>query len=245
MTTTTLPTCALCRHEPRIGLVCWRCHDRLRDLLDPRNEGTTFDPARPDDPYVAPSIPVLLWRLDPAPGTSGPAVGGPSAFGSRPPANLEVIAMRDRRSTMLGLVDPQRPPLVIMRALARRLDVADTPGALYGALDRLVRQPWVDEAYRELRALSARLRPDDTTRPVGTCRALVDDDGNELTPHEAAAHLAREQAVWRCAWPLYTPDLPPRAPDEPVTLPVLRCGSCGHRYTGSELVELGRQDVAA
>lgn len=245
MTTPQLPAalCAICaRREARVGRVCWRDHDLLRDLLDPRQTGTRWDPARPDDVVTAPSIPVLLGQLDATPGTSGPPVGGGgSAFGSRPPCDLEVIAIGDSRSTMLGLVDPQRPPLVVLRALARRLGIAARQdpvalcASLYAALDRLCRADWVHEAYRELRAISGRLRAADGDRasaPVGTCRALVDDDGHE-----------QPAGRWRCAWPLWLPDLPPRADDEPVTVPSLRCGSCGHRYSGFELVQLGRQQA--
>lgn len=233
MTASSSPLCLINpRHQARIGCVCFRCHDRLRDLLDPDQHGTPYNPQRPDDRWTPPSIPSLLARLDPRPRTSAPQAGGPSAFGSTAPADLEVIAIRDPRSTMLGLVEPARPPLVVLRALAARLAVNDTPRGLYAALDRLVRAPWVAEAWRELHTVHGQLRAatgDSRTPPVGTCRATVDDDGHE-TP----------AGRWRCAWPLWLPDLPPRAPDEPITLPMLRCGSCGHRYTGVELVALGR-----
>jgi hypothetical protein len=98
-------------------------------------------------------------------------------------------------------------------------------------------QDWVQDAWTELRAVSGGLRAalgDPPPRAVGTCRATVDDDGHEVDGHDPRGR-------WRCAVPLYMPELAPRPPDEPIReIPALQCGSCGHRYTGNELVKLGR-----
>ena len=246
-----MSTCVLaCRREAQIGLVCWQHHDRLADLLDPRNRGTDYNPQRPDDAMVTPSIPVLYAQLSAESGRGETGPAGPPAFGPSSPGNDHVLVLRDPRSRaeQLGPDDVERaprPPLVVLSALTQR--VADERGALpgrllvtvvdhaswlHGALGWIVEQPWVDEVARQLRELSASLRAaagDPPPSPVGTCRATVNDDGEEdLT------------GPWRCAVPLYVPELPPRAPDEPIRLPVLRCGSCGHRYDPAELVALGR-----
>jgi hypothetical protein len=102
---------------------------------------------------------------------------------------------------------------------------------LYGAVGWIAGQEWVWDAWTDLRSVSGALRAalgDTSPASVGTCRAIVDDDGRE---HPAGP--------WRCAVPLYVPELPPRAPDEPIQLPTLRCGSCGHTYSGAELIRLG------
>lgn len=238
------------RREARIGLVCWQHHDRLADLLDPRNHGTRFNHERPDDPQVVPSIPVLYGRLSALRGGNGLSPVGPPAFGPSSPGDDQVLVLRDPRSRaeVAGPDDVDRaprPPLVVLSALAIRTAAArgapERPWALtvhglasflHGALPWLVQQPWIGDVWHELRGLSATLQAalgDPPPAAVGTCRAIVDDDGHE-TP----------AGPWRCAVPLYMPELPPRAPDEPIQLPSLRCGSCGHRYSGAELVQLGQ-----
>lgn len=224
--------CTLCnRREACVGRACWRCRDLVNDLLDPANTGSRYNPRRPDDPVVWPSIPALLRRLDAQRGNTGPQVGGTSVFRSTSPANDHIIALRDRRTT----ADEEFTALAAMRWLA------------YTA-DELCHHDQLAEAVAELRTLRTQLlgvTGNALARPVGTCRQLVDADGTEIPePLVAAAFAAVEPPwlpdnIWRCAWPLYVPVLPPRAPDEPVIIPTLRCGSCRHLYTGYELVQLG------
>jgi hypothetical protein len=246
-----------CRWDAGIGLICWRHHDRLADLLNPRQTGTRFNPGRPDDPHVHPSIPVLYAQLSAQKGRHGMAeIGG--GFASSSPADDQVLVLRDPRSRaeQAGPDDVEqapRPPLVVLRSLAARVDRRALDGQrqagprqpasvegvaewLHAAVGWIAAQDWVGEAWVELRALSGQLRAalgDPPPQSVGTCRAIVDDDGHEVGGQDPRGR-------WRCAVPLYVPELPPRAPDEPIQLPELRCGGCGHRYTGAALVQLGR-----
>jgi hypothetical protein len=247
-------TCALgCRREARIGQLCWQHHDRLADLLNPANTGTVYNPERPDAPHVVPSIPVLYRQLSAQRGRHGLAAIGPSGFASSSPADDHVLVLRDPRSRaeVAGPDDVDlapRPPLVVLCSLAARVDRRALDGQhqagprqpasvhgvamwLHSAVGWISAQDWCAEAWTDLRALSGSLRAalgDPPPQAVGTCRAIVDDDGHE-TP----------AGPWRCAAPLFMPELPPRASDEPIQLPELRCGSCGHRYSGTELVQLG------
>jgi hypothetical protein len=253
--TVSLPACAIDqRRTPGIGVVCWRHHDALADLLDPDQHGTRYNPERPDDPRVWPSIPVLHAMLDARPGVSGEQLGGSSAFGSRPPANLHVIAIRDPRSRPAGVgrddeLTGPAPTHAVLSALYGRVDFRDINGqpravtrqpttvhtlavALHSAAGWLCHQPWIDETYRALRTLSGQLRAatgDAPARSIGLCHQPVDDNGHP-----------NPDGPWSCARPLYVPTLPPRAADEPLVMPSLRCNSCGHRYSGLELVQLGQ-----
>lgn len=254
--------CALgCRWDAGIGLICWRHHDRLADLLNPRQTGTRFDPGRPDDPHVVPSIPVLYAQLNALRSSQGLSPVGPPAFGPASPGDDHVLVLRDPRSRpeAAGPDDVERaprPPLVVLCSLAARVDrraldgqqqagprqpasVQDVAEWLHSAVGWISAQPWVQEAWIDLRTLSGALRAalgDPPPSAVGTCRAAVDDDGHE-----------NPAGPWRCAVPLFMPEMPPRAPDEPIRLPELRCSSCGHRYTGAELVQLGhhQQPIAS
>lgn len=244
-----------CSREARIGLLCWQHHDRLADLLDPRNRGTTFNHERPDDRQVTPSIPVLYAQLSVLRGRHGLSSVSSSAFGSSSPGDDHVLVLRDprSRSSVAGPDDVEhapRPPFVVLAALAERVvaergrpergwpaTVQGVASWLHAALGWIAARPWVDEAWRELRALSSSLAAalgDPAPAPVGTCRAVVNDAGEE-----------NPAGPWRCAAPLYVPELPPRAPDEPIQLPTLHCPSCGHVYGGAEFMQLGRDQLIA
>lgn len=249
-------TCTLCGRPASVGRLCFRHYDRLADLLDPAQAGTSFDPTRPGDFQVKPSIPVLFGRLDPAPPLSGIPAGGSHVARSAPPCNLHILALRDPRSRATGpgrdddgLSGPWSAQTVL-RDLADMVDRRSLDGAaeakpgpratvtelsawLHQRVDWIAAQDWVGEAWEELRTLHSQLLAaagDPNPAPVGTCRAVVDDDGAE-----------DPGGRWRCGQPLYLPASGPKAPDEPVELPALRCSSCGHRYSGTELILLGRQ----
>jgi hypothetical protein len=243
-----------CRWDAGVGRICYRHYDRLRDLLNPANTGTGYNPDRPDDPTIHPSIPVMYARLSALRGSAGLSPVGPPAFGPSSPGDDHVLVLRDPRSRaeVAGPDDVERaprPPLVVLQALAARVDRRALDGQhqagprqpasvhgvalwLHSAVGWISAQDWCGEAWTELRALSGALRAalgDPPPRAVGTCRVIVDDAG-----HEDPA------GPWRCAAPLHAPELPPRAPDEPIQLPQLRCTSCGHVYSGAELIQLGR-----
>jgi len=244
--------CLLCSRPPAQDLrLCWRHRDRLADLLDPHQPGTPYNPDRPDDYRVQPSIPVLYAALDASPGSDGPpsAGGGSGVFRSTPPARLEVLALRDRRTRP----DEQGGPWSVqgtLLAIGSRLlglgrvrieTVEQLAAVLHARTDLLAQQDWVTDAWHDLRAVHAQLLAatgDPNPQPVGTCTATVDDDGHE-----------HPDGQWRCAWPLYLAQhAAPRDPDSPpslAVLPGLRCSSCGHRYTGAELLRLGRAHQAA
>jgi hypothetical protein len=252
-------TCALgCRWDAQIGLLCYRHHDKLRDLLDPRNHGTTFDHAQPDDPQIVPSIPVLYAQLSTLRGSTGPTPLGPPAFGPSSPGDDHVLVLRDPRSRpdVAGPDDVERaprPPLVVLQALAARVDrraldgqqqagprqpasVQSLAAWLYGTVGWIAGQDWVHDAWTDLRGLSGALRAalgDPPPAAVGTCDVIVNDAGEE-----------DPNGPWRCAVDLYVPERPPRAPDEPVQIPALHCPSCKHSYSGAELVELGKRRQA-
>jgi hypothetical protein len=246
--------CALCEHRAYEGRLCGRHFNELARLLDPANTGSRFDPLRPTDPRTLPSIPALYSWLDASPVRRdiGSQVTAAS-FGSKPPGDLHIMSLRDPRSRPDGVGPDDHepaPPLAVATVLTEivaRVDRTDIDGNLedrpertvqnmcawlYARRDWLAAQSWIPDAYQALRALLNQLRGawgDPAMRPVGTCRQLVDDDGR-LQP----------DGKWRCAWPLYLPEQPPRAMDEPVQLPTLRCASCGWTYHGAELVQLGR-----
>lgn len=245
-----MSSCCACQHRPAAtGRLCWRCRDHLADLVDPNNLGSPFDPARPDDARRHPSIPVLWSALDATPKVSGAAEVAAGGFGSKPPADLGVIELRDRRTcddtgtarSALGVLGEVTDRLAATLPAANRPPQPGTPaglcGWLYGQIGPLSETTWVGDGVRRLRYLHLQLRVavgDAPPMAVGRCTQLVDDDGH-LDP----------AGPWRCAWPLHMPELPPRAPDEPVRgLPAITCGSCGHRYSGWDLVQLG-QDGAA
>lgn len=246
--------CALCQKRPDVGHLCYRHLDDFGRMLDPENTGSVFDPLRPTDPRVLPSIAFLYGELDAQYArreAGSQALGG--VFGSRPPCDLHVLALRDPRSSTdaCGPEDEKVPTLPVLTILGRivaRVDRTDVDGRLerrpavtvngactwlYARRDWLAARDWVTDVWEALRALQGQLRGawgDPAMRPVGTCRQLVDDDG-----------ALSESGPWRCAWPLHLPEQAPRAMDEPVQLPSLRCASCGWTYHGPDLVRLGRE----
>lgn len=158
---------------------CSDCLDRLRDRL---------------------ADIVRRWvLLNPTPGSSGDhGSRGAPGFGSRSPASDHVIAMRDRRSSLVAKVwvgkdgrvhqEPERPPLSVHSVLetlawdiaeARditppdpRADVPQLARYLDGHLDWATRQDNITELDQPLRALVAQLKPvtGDPARPkVGDC----------------------------------------------------------------------------
>lgn len=225
------------------GLVCRAHLEQLDQLLDPAQTGQVF--AKPGEPRVAASIPVLWQLLDAAPAV-GEKVGG-GVFRSTPPGDLRVMAHRDPRSRPAEDDDPWSV-LGTLAAIARRLDLRDIDGQpvplpgrtveahavwLHARLDHLVAAEWVADAWHDLRTVHRQLRAaagDPANRPVGPCRQIVDKDG----------HLDPE-GDWTCGAPLYLPEQAPKGMDEPVQLPTVRCRSCGWTYTGVELVRLARQ----
>lgn len=113
---------------------------------------------------------------------------------------------------------------------------------LHARLHWLAAQPWVDELVTDLRALTAALRAgqgDPGARPLGPCTALVNGDGEPVEE----AH-ADEDEVWTCGEPLFMPTIPPKAPDEPIAPPAVRCGACGARWSGLELLLYARDHGA-
>lgn len=251
-----MPACLIDQHRPATdGHLCAVHFVALSRLLDPDCIGTPPEQLRENPERVLPSIPVLYRELDPQ--YARRELGSQalsSVFGSRPPGNLQVLALRDPRSRVDGAGPDDHepnPPLAVFTQLwtiVARVDRTDIDGHLearpsrtveaasawlYARRDWLAAQTWIDHAFGLLRALHAQLRGawgDPATSPVGTCIQLVDDHG----------HLQAD-GPWRCAWPLYLPDQTPRAMDEPIQLPSLRCSSCGWTYHGPELVRLGRE----
>lgn len=226
------------RHA-RIGRLCSPCLTRLDRMLDPANEGSVFNAA------LSPSIPVLYGRLDAEPGCSGLGTISGSGFESSPPANMHVLALRDARTRARGAGTDDQPsapnsPLSVLRWSAGMLSGRPLPSVTFAAswlhvrLDELAGVELIGDVHVELRRVQAVLRHaqpggDGGPRPIGHCWVLVDEHGR-----------ADLDGTYVCAEPLYAPPGPPRAPDEPVVVPALSCGACGHHYTGMQLMQLGR-----
>lgn len=237
--------CALhADRQAHVGRLCSPCLTRLDKMLDPANMGSVFNAA------LSPSIPVLYGRLDAQPGSTGLSAVSTTGFESSPPANLHVLALRDARTRARGggadddLRAPNSPLSVLRwsasmlgRQCPRGVDPADVQAMaawMHLWLDELAGVELIGDVHAELRRVQVVLRHaqpggDGGPRPVGHCWVLVDEHGRE-----------DEQGAYLCAEPLYAPPGPPRAPDEPVTLPALSCGACGHHYTGMALMQLGR-----
>lgn len=241
--------CSLCRRRAELGYLCTPHAAQLAEMLNPRQRGQIF--ATPGERRVPPSIPVLYGMLSTSRGVHGPMAVGSSAFGPRSPADDSALVLRDPRSraAISGPDDRERQPdapLAVLTKWAHR--VTNERGApelgllytvpalsswLYGATDWIAHQDWCTEAYAALQGVHRGLRVvvgDPMPGSIGRCWVLVDDDGQP-----------DEQGRWRCDTRLYMPEQPPRAPDEPIQLPAVRCGGCGWRYTGAELVQLGRE----
>lgn len=209
-------------------LTCSGCLTRLRERLQ--------------------EISKRYYQLNPRPGQSGDGTRGAPGFGSRAPASVHVISMRDPRSSSMAKawvgsdgrvhLEQENPPLSVQSVLeTEAFDIAekrgmDGPGAgrsvdelaqwLDKQLDWLTRQPDVVELDACSRKLLAQLRPatgDPAPTPVGYCIEQLED---------------RE-----CGHPVFMPPSDPRPPDEPVRdLPTLTCGGCGSRYTGERIIRL-------
>lgn len=185
------------------------------------------------------------WQmLDPIPGDRFESGGrGAPGFGSRSPGSDHIIAMRDRRSTVIARVwvgadgrihaESTRPPLPVVGALAQLAHwVADARGLRgpdrWGEVDELVR--WLDGQLdwvtrfdgvvafaAVVRALVSQLRPvtgEPGAKRIGRCPNVLDEGEH-----------TRE-----CAEPLYAP----LRGDE------IRCRACGRRWPREEWLALGR-----
>ncbi|GAC1542700.1 MAG: hypothetical protein NVS3B12_30900 [Acidimicrobiales bacterium] len=202
---------------------CSGCYDSLRD-------------------YLA-EIPARYAALNPQPG-GGMEMGGRGApgFGSRPPASLHVIAMRDPRSSAVARVwvgkdgrvhqESEQPVLSVLNVLdteawtiaeARNIVLAgdlDVPGLcrwLDSHLDWVTRQPTVVDLHTALRGLLGQLRPvtgEPGRRHIGLCPGQDGEDGGEVKP---------------CGARLYAP----LAGDE------IRCGVCDNRWPRESWLQLG------
>lgn len=242
-----MSTCQLCRRTTEV-LICGYHAGRLAELLDPRQRGDVF--VKPGERRVPPSIPVLYGLLSTHRGVHGPMAVGHDALGPRSPADDAALVLRDRRSraAIAGPDDRERQPdapLAVLSHLAGRV-LAECPperepawtvtglsSYLHGQVDWIAHQSWCVVAYVQLQGVHRSLRAavgDPAPGSVGRCWVLVNDDGRP-----------DEEGGWRCDTPLYMPEQAPRAPDEPIVLPAIRCGGCGWHYTGAELVQLGRE----
>jgi hypothetical protein len=179
--------------------------------------------------------------LDPAPGVSGDGGRGAPGFGSRSPASLTVIAVRDARSSREAYTwrgadgrlhrEHERPPLSVLAELytlahhvaeARdesvpRADVLTLTGWLDRQLDWVTRQDGVVAFARVLRELVAQLRPltgEPGAKRIGVCPNVVDE-----------GETTRE-----CRAPLFAP----LKGDE------ILCRACARRWPREEWLQLGR-----
>jgi len=97
--------CACCLQPAGVGSrLCNDGRRTVRAALDPDNEGNR-------DTQAPASIPVYYARLTSAPGRSGDFGRRAPGFRSTPPCDLNVVAMRDRRSSPDPVVDVWYPQL--------------------------------------------------------------------------------------------------------------------------------------
>lgn len=174
---------------------CTTCYDKIRELIQ--------------------DIVRRYCLLNPRPGASGEHGRGAPGFGSRAPASEHIIAMRDRRSSVVARTwlgrdgrlhqEQERPPLSVHNVLdtiawdiaeARELagpdersDVPDLARYIDGHMDWLTRNDMVVEVNQQLRELAAQLRPvtgDPGRRHIGLCPSVVDEGD---TTRECGARL--------------------------------------------------------
>ena len=200
---------------------CSSCLDRLRDALR--------------------EIAARWAALDPRPGASGDGGRGAPGFGSTPPANVTVIAVRDWRSSREARTwrgadgrlhrEHERPPLSVVAelyTLARhvadargltppdRLQAPDLVRWLDSQLDWITRQDGVAGFARVVRELAAQLRPltgEPGAKRVGECPNTIDD----------------EDETRECKAPLYAP----------LRGETIVCRACGRRWERPAWERLG------
>ena len=235
--------CVLCPPPRQAGawrqadsgfVTCSGCDQQLRERLD--------------------NVGVRYLQLNPAPGaTGGYGSRGAPGFGSRPPCNLHVVALRDPRSSDVARVwmgadgrvhrESQRPPdsvhgalCCVSWAIAEHRGV-DGPGDredVHGLLRWISRHVSYAAKHAELvleldhavRDLLGQLRPvtGDARRRIGTCPAAV-----EQVDVDGQGNLVQVDPA-RCDAPLYAPV---NGAD------TITCGACGTRWERADWLRLG------
>lgn len=179
------------------GQTDWDCHERLIEQLG--------------------EVAERFLRLSARPGNSGEPGRRAPGFGSRPPLNMHIAALRDPRTAPAELGDPHAPLNFLITwsnwiRTERRQDRVryDEPtndawiavyehNYLVNAMDWMTRQFWVTTFATQLRIVLGQLRAaglEPNPRPLGQCTTRNDDDivcGNPLWP-------PNEGGVWdlRC-----------------------------------------------
>lgn len=160
------------------GVTCWRCHDRLGEMI-----------REIVDRYL---------KLDPSPGGAGATDRRAPGFRSTPPLNLHVVALRDPRTKPIYAGDPYCA-LVTLRAWSNRVSqsrqqgrreggaIVSTADYLLANLDWITRFTWVFGLHAELDVVRAQLRSatgEPNPKPVGWCVAPIHEDlcGHPLFP---------------------------------------------------------------
>lgn len=202
---------------------CTNCLDRIRDTLR--------------------DIVRRYLILNPRPGASGDQGGrGTPGFGSRAPASEHIIAMRDRRSSVVARTwlgrdgrlhqESERPPLSIHGVLeTEAVDIAEARGItgpdmradvpqlarwIDSNLDWATRQTTIPALDTALRELVAQLKPvtgEPGRRHIGLCPSVI-DEGDQT----------RE-----CGARLYAP----------LRGDTIECGACQRVWPPSEWLRLG------
>lgn len=202
---------------------CSSCLDRLREQL--REIGARWT------------------ALDPRPGASGDGGRGAPGFGSTPPANVTVLAVRDWRSSREARTwrgadgrlhrEHERPPLSVegelytlvhhvqqargLTAPPTALRAPDLVRWLDGQLDWVTRQDGVVGFARVVRELVAQLRPltgEPGARRIGSCPNTVDEG----------------ESTRECGAPLFAP----------LRGDTISCRACGRHWERDAWLQLGR-----
>lgn len=221
----TTQQCVLGDHAGTFGrYACHRCTEHLRRLI---REIETYEQMR--------ALPTSLL-----PARGGASARGGSGFGSRPPADLDVIVAGDRRSTRLPLdtrdhdpvTDDEQPGVCVLEALesearSARESLGDPQpsipatlssevGYLLGAVERIALEPWVDDfadAITDLHREVRRLARDQPAPPLAPCLSC-----GEPVFWTQDAHLPPEQRR-----------------------DTARCSGCRREFTGFDLLRLRSQ----
>lgn len=203
-------------------LICDGCYNRIESALTEINE--------------------RYFLLDPAPGGGASDGRGAPGFGSRPPANLSALVMRDHRSSQTARVwfgqdgrvhrEDEAPGMSAWSTLAtwstevcelrgfelRDRTVAELCYWLGTQLDWLGRQESIAEFERDVTRLVRQLRPmtGDRRYPIGRCTQEFDDES-------------------MCGARLYAPE----------SGDTISCGRCDAEWPRSSWLDLGDELAAS
>ena len=210
--------CLLCpEHRSRVlrdgGVTCWQCFDNVALSIS--------------------EIARRYIRLDASPSRAGDPGRRAPGFGSRPPLNIHIAALRDPRTLPDQLGEPHNAHAMLaswanyvrhdrFQDYVRNESLASATNYLLVSLDYITRQKWVVELAAQVRVVLSQLRSatgEPNPKPVGWC----------IEPQFSADATFED---W-CNHPLF----PPREGEVNI-----RCGGCGAVYDPLRQIKLRIQN---